>query len=473
MKAPKSSPTGWTLSTLGTLTNIEMGQSPPGAATNNKGIGIPLVGGAADFENGYLKISRFTTSPTKISNKGDLILCIRATLGKAAFADGEYCLGRGVAGIRIKIFEPLWIMHYVRASQALISSLGTGTTFKQIDKKKLSDFPIPLAPLNEQKSIVARIEELQARSLRAKEALEAIPDQTEQLRRSILAAAVSGRLTEGWRETSADENINTPMRHQEGNESEDIQFPEYWKTYSVGDVLTLIDGDRGPNYPKQEDYKDRGHCLFLSTKNVRKYGFLFDEVVFLTEEKHKILRNGTLELGDVIITTRGTLGNVSVYDDKVPYNVVRINSGMLILRKKDIDLLSDFIRIYISSPYFIEQLNEKRTGSAQPQIPAGILKSFTINVPPLAEQHEIVKRVEELFKIVDQVEERYFQVKNHLNTIDQSILSRAFSGELVPQDPNDEPASILLERIRQEKARESGQPKIKDMRNGKKVKHEQ
>jgi type I restriction enzyme S subunit len=472
-EAKTNSPTGWIFSTLGELTNIEMGQSPPGASTNNDGVGIPLVGGAANFENGDLKMSKYTTSPTKISTKGDLILCIRATLGKAAFADGEYCLGRGVAGIRIRVLEPLWIMHFVRASQALISSLGTGTTFKQIDKKKLSNFPIPLAPLNEQKRIVVRIEELQARRRRAKEALEAIPDLLEQLRQSILAAAVSGRLTEDWRETSTDENTNTPMRHQEGNDSEDIQFPEYWKTYSVGDVLTLIDGDRGPNYPKQDDYKDSGHCLFLSTKNVRKYGFLFDEVVFLTEEKHKILRNGTLERGDVIITTRGTLGNVAVYDEKVPYNVVRINSGMLILRKKVIDLLSDFIRIYIASPYFIEQLNEKRTGSAQPQIPAGILKSFTINVPPLAEQHEIVKRVEELFKIVDQIEERYSQVKKHLNTIDQSILSKAFRGKLVPQDPTDESASILLERIRQEKAREAAQPKVKDKRKGKKMKRKQ
>lgn len=146
---------------------------------------------------------------------------------------------------------------------------------------------------------------------------------------------------------------------------------------------------------------------------------------------------------------------------------------MLILRKKGIDLLSDFIRIYIASPYFIEQLNDKRTGSAQPQIPAGILKSFTINVPPLAEQHEIVKRVEELFKITDQVEGRYLQVKRHLNTIDQSILSKTFHGELVSQDPNDEPASVLLERIRQEKAREVARPKVKDKRKGKKMKHKQ
>lgn len=368
----------------------------------------------------------------------------------------------------IKI-EPSWLFYNVRSRDFVreMGELVRGALYPAIKSTDVRNYQIPIPPLNEQKRIVARIEELQTRSRRAKEALEAIPDLLEQLRRSILAAAVSGRLTNDWRVTSTDENTNTSMRHQEGNDGEDIQFPEYWRTYSVGDVLTLIDGDRGPNYPKQDDYKDSGHCLFLSTKNVRKYGFLFDEVVFITEEKHKIQRNGTLERGDVIITTRGTLGNVAVYDEKVPYNVVRINSGMLILRKKDIDLLSDFIRIYIASPYFMEQLNEKRTGSAQPQIPAGILKSFTINVPPLAEQHEIVKRVEELLKIAGQVEGRYFQVKRHLNTIDQSILSKAFHGELVPQDHNDEPAAILLDRVCQEKAREAAQPKAKAIRKAK------
>ena len=197
-------PDGWVHTTLGESTEIVMGQSPPGSATNTEGQGIPLIGGASDYENGNLRVTRYTNSPTKICRKGDLILCVRATIGRVAFADREFCLGRGVAGVRAPFLDPRWVMHYLKDSGDLLSSLGTGTTFRQIDKKKLATFPIPIPPLNEQKRIVAKIEELQSRSRRARKALEAIPDLLEQLRQSILAAAFKGDLTKKWREQHPD-----------------------------------------------------------------------------------------------------------------------------------------------------------------------------------------------------------------------------------------------------------------------------
>jgi type I restriction enzyme S subunit len=186
--------------------------------------------------------------------------------------------------------------------------------------------------------------------------------------------------------------------------------------------------------------------------SVRPFGFLFDETVFLTEEKHKTLRNGTLELDDVVITTRGTLGNVAVYDETVPYKIVRINSGMLILRNKGTEVINQFLKFYIASPLFFVQLNKKQSGSAQPQIPAGILKTFVIPLPPVEEQHEIVRRVETLFAYADHLEARYTAARAQVERLTPALLAKAFRGELVSQDSNDEPASVLLERIRAARA---------------------
>jgi type I restriction enzyme S subunit len=295
--------------------------------------------------------------------------------------------------------------------------------------------PFVLSPLNEQKRISDKLDAILARVDACRERLDRIPAILKRFRQAVLAAATSGKLTEKWRKKND---------------------ASYWEKKLFGDVYQLIDGDRGPNYPKQKDYSQIGHCLFLSTKNVRPLGFLFDEKVFITKNKHEQLRNGMLQVGDVIITTRGTLGNVAIYDKEIAaiQPVVRINSGMLIVREKVVgSILSEYLKLYIASPVFFEQLLEKQTGSAQPQIPAGILKTFSISIPVLAEQAEIVRRVEELFAYADRLEARYAAARAQVDKLTPAILAKAFRGELVPQDPDDEPASVLLERIREAQAK--------------------
>lgn len=106
---------------------------------------------------------------------------------------------------------------------------------------------------------------------------------------------------------------------------------------------------------------------------------------------------------------------------------------------------------WLNSPVILHRVQELIGGSASPHLNVKDIKNFPTPVPPIAEQHEIGRRVEALFKIADQIEERYQKAKAHIDKLTQSILAKAFRGELVPQDPNDEPASILLERIRQER----------------------
>ncbi|VJZ83634.1 type I restriction-modification system subunit S [Streptococcus pneumoniae] len=96
----------------------------------------------------------------------------------------------------------------------------------------------------------------------------------------------------------------------------------------------IIDGDRSKNYPKSDELFSEEYCLFLNTKNVTKNGFSFDTKQFITKTKDKLLRKGKLERYDIVLTTRGTVGNVAYYDELIKYKHLRINSGMVILRPK-------------------------------------------------------------------------------------------------------------------------------------------
>ena len=162
-----------------------------------------------------------------------------------------------------------------------------------------------------------------------------------------------------------------------------------WEEVALKNTCTFIDGDRGKNYPSNGELLDAGDCLFLSTGNVTSSGFNFESCQFITREKDELLKNGRIQEGDVVITTRGTLGNVAVFTKAVPYKKIRINSGMLILRPLEI-VDSIFLYYAICNPVFKSKINAVKTGSAQPQIPAKTLKQLKIPLPPLETQERIV-----------------------------------------------------------------------------------
>ena len=163
-----------------------------------------------------------------------------------------------------------------------------------------------------------------------------------------------------------------------------------WETLLVaGAPLEIIDGDRGFNYPKQEDFGPSGDCLFLNTGNVTTTGFSFAERSFITKEKDAALRKGKLKRHDVVLTTRGTVGNVALFDDSVHFEHVRINSGMVLLRADQSKLWPRFLFQFVRSPLFKEQVAALTTGSAQPQLPIRDIQRVEIPLPPLPVQRRI------------------------------------------------------------------------------------
>lgn len=141
--------------------------------------------------------------------------------------------------------------------------------------------------------------------------------------------------------------------------------------------IEFIDGDRGQNYPSKSDFFANEYCVFLNTGNITKNGFDFSKLDFITEEKDKSLRKGKVKIDDIILTTRGTVGNVALVTESIKYPNMRINSGMVIIRSKK-DFTPLFLNTFFRSELFKKQALTNGSGSAQPQLPISALKNISI-----------------------------------------------------------------------------------------------
>ncbi|CAI3799462.1 restriction endonuclease subunit S [Pseudarthrobacter sp. MM222] len=165
-----------------------------------------------------------------------------------------------------------------------------------------------------------------------------------------------------------------------------------WPVHAFGSgPLQMIDGDRGKNYPNGTDFAAEGYCLFLSARNVTKSGFLFEETTFVSADKDASLRAGKLIRGDVVLTTRGTVGNVAYFDESVPFENMRVNSGMLILRPDRARLDPRYLYYFVRSDFMAQQIESLTSGSAQPQLPVRDLSNATIPIPGMHEQRSIAE----------------------------------------------------------------------------------
>lgn len=159
--------------------------------------------------------------------------------------------------------------------------------------------------------------------------------------------------------------------------------------YTIGQLSEIIDGDRGKNYPQQHEFFDSGYCLFLNTGNVTTEGFSFQSTQFITKEKCDALRKGKLQRGDIVYTTRGTVGNAAFYNTHVPYEHIRINSGMVIIRPNEKIICAEFLYQILKSAYYRPYFKQYCTGSAQPQLPIKNFSQIEIDIPELSIQHRI------------------------------------------------------------------------------------
>ena len=303
----------------------------------------------------------------------DLLISLTGNVGRVALLKKEFlpaALNQRVACLRLKDsaqYDKSFLYCFLNSDyfeNKCIQS-AKGVAQKNMSIEWLKEYQIPNLSLVEQKEIAAVLNKIS----------ELISARTMQL--SKMDMFVKSRFIELF---------GDPVSNSMGLPTEPMTT-----------VCTIIDGDRGKNYPKQDEFSDTGYCLFLNAKNVTATGFSFENRMFITKEKDDALHNGKLERGDVVLTTRGTLGNLAFYDDSVPFENVRINSGMVILRMK---------KSVMTEVFFMEQFKLQlqsikgkiASGSAQPQLPISTMNKIRILLAPMALQEQFAAFVEQTDK---------------------------------------------------------------------------
>lgn len=403
---------GWKLIKLDELCVIERGGSP-------RPIDAFLTADADGIN--WIKISDATASGkyiykteqkikpegakcSRIVNEGDFILSNSMSFGRPYIMKTNGCIHDGWLVLRQPKVNPDYL-YLVLGSDFVYQQfdrLASGSTVRNLNIGLVKSVEIPVPSELEQQRIVAILDE----AFEAISAARANAEQNSQNARALFESYLQSVFS---------------------------QRGDGWVERKLGDqtLLRMIDGDRGTNYPKATDFLDHGPCLFLNTKNVRPNGFEFDSTMFISAEKDAQLRKGKLQRNDVVMTTRGTIGNIGLYSEEVPFDSVRINSGMLIFRANQTEILPAYLFEILRSGIVKEQINKYTTGAAQPQLPIKTLVNFSIPVPTtLAGQSELVKRIRDFEPETQRLESLYQRKIAALDELKQSLLQQAFSGQL-------------------------------------------
>lgn len=283
-----------------------------------------------------------------------LVAMYGATAGQVGILKIASTTNQAVCGILPnETMSPEYIYYYFLFNKEALVAQAVGGAQPNISQIKIKNIQIPVPPIAEQQRIV-----------------------------SILDTAF---LKIEKLKSNAELNLNNAKALFQSALQYELSPKKGWEVKKLGDknVLNIIDGDRGSNYPKKDEFTNDGYCLFLSTKNVRQNGFCFNSLSFISNEKDKEMGKGKLRRRDLVMTTRGTIGNIGLYDDSVFLNHIRINSGMLIFRPNEDLILSEFYFWVLSSPQIKNQISKYTTGAAQPQLPIKhLLISFLISPHP-------------------------------------------------------------------------------------------
>lgn len=456
-------PESWERVKLCEVADINMGQSPPGSSYNDQGNGLPFFQGKAQFGDRYPTVKVWCTEPKKIAKPGNVLISVRAPVGPTNVADRECIIGRGLAALTPLGGMPTeYILFALRLMEPQLSKMGTGSTFTAINREILEEIEIDIAPLAEQKRIVAKVEELLARVNAARERLAKVKQIMKRFRQSVLAAACSGRLTADWREDhreaeSADhllERIRTEVLGKQGRkrtgateqlDSEPYVLPQTWKWGAVHDLcISVTDGDH------QAPPKSKKGIPFVVISNISSGSLDLSKTMFVPAEYFgRLPEDRKPKRGDILYSVTGSYGIPVLVACTEKFCFQR---HIALLRPHP--AISDrYLYLFLLSRIAYEQATAVATGIAQLTVPLSGLRAMRVPVPPAAEQKEIVRRVEGLFNIAKKIEERHEKARSFVDKLTKSILGKAFRGELVPQDPNDEAASTLLKRIRAERVK--------------------
>jgi len=384
----------------------------------------------------------------------------------------------GAAGSTLMVLKPVlcstkYIYSFINRNYSHINSKPKGTGTPHVNPDIFWNLELPIAPLNEQKRIVAKLDAIIPRIDSVKARLDKVPILIKRFRQSVLTAAVTGKLTEKWREKHPDvesaemllerirkyriknaangRELNAIKKHYiEGDLRVQVKdnvydLPATWHFCEISTVGNVYNGST----PSRKINKYwRGNIHWVSSGEVSN--------TRISDTRERITKSGfenssvkLFPIGTVLIAMIGegkTRGQAAILDIESTCNqnvaAVVINHGLV---------LPEYLYNWFFMQY--ERNRSFGSGSGPKALNCQRVRELDFVLPPLEEQKEIVRQVDKLFALADKLETHYQNAKGRIDKLYQSVLAKAFRGELVPQDPNDEPAEKLLERIMEEKAR--------------------
>ena len=436
MKIPDS----WTTAQLGSVANVQMGQSPDSTSYNKDKAGLPFFQGKAEFGKLHPVVRKWCSAPAKIAESGDILLSIRAPVGPTNVADVQCAIGRGLAAIRVLDgINSSYLLQCLRSLAPQLAAKATGTTFPAVGGDVVRSLELPVAPEAEQKRIADKLDTVLTRVDAVNARLARVTPLLKRFRQSVLAAATSGRLTEDWRLSFTDQNAaDDLLRNLELRAKSEKKVPAapdmtHWKkvippTWTVASVHQFAECLDRLRIPIKRDARKSELGLYPYYGANGEVGrideYIFDdELVLVTEDE-------TFYGREKPIAYRSS-GKCWVNNHA---HVLRAPS------KEANDYLCYSLMYYDVIPWL-----SGTTGRAK--LTQQALNALPIAVPPAQEIAEIVQRVETLFAFADRLEARLQAARTAAERLTPALLAKAFRGELVPQDPHDEPAAELLKRL--------------------------
>lgn len=364
---------------------------------------------------------------------------------------------------------------YLVQTDEFVNSLSTtqrGTSYPAVRNSDIYEQVIPLPPPNEQHRMVAKIEEMFTNLDAGVEALKKVQAQIKRYRQAVLKYAFEGRLTAEWREAHKNElepasvlleRIQEERKKKLGGkykepppiDTSDLpELPDGWAWTRMANLcLQITDGVH-----KTPSYTDDG-IPFLSVNNLKNSHIDFNGCRQISEEEHLgLIKRCKPEEGDLLLGKVGSIGVCDVIRTEREFSIF----VQLALLKPVLPLISStYIKMAILNGRTQNQIAKASGGTALKYIGIGKIQLLAIPIAPPEESQQIVEEIERRFSIADHIEMALEQSIKQSGRLRQSILKKAFEGTLVPQDPNDEPANELLERIEEERVKQSAGAKNK------------
>lgn len=441
MSENKEVPKGWGYVLLGDIFVIERGGSPRPIddfiTDAEDGVNWIKIGDTKGITK-YIFKTQEKIKPEGIKNsrmvyEDDFILSNSMSFGRPYIMKTTGCIHDGWLVIRTnkEIINTSYLYHSLSSSSVFqqFVRLAKGSTVKNLNIEAVKRVSIHLPPLPEQHRIVAKIEELFSSLDKGIESLKTTRQQLKVYRQAVLKWAFEGKLT----------NKNVV----------DGELPNGWTRVNLKEVVDKIsDGPFGSNL-KTADYVDQG-VRVIRLENIGYMEFKNEFQSFITENKYETIKKHTVTKGDIILSSFVSENiRTAILPDFIDKAINK--ADCFLVRPYEGKVCNRYLFFYFSTREMYQQLIGEVHGATRPRVNTTQLKLSQIPITSLPEQRRIVAEIEYRLSVCDKIEETIEQSLKQAEFLRQSILKKAFEGKLIPQDPNDEPAGVLLERIKAER----------------------